>query len=99
MAIRLRFLLPAAIGTLLLTALCIITAQFMFQQQSIMTRVLRENVTSRRAAVDLEECLYDISALLHDNVDDVSALHDRLGSTSESAPRSRGSAGRTGSIS
>ena len=78
LAIRLRFLLPAAIGTVLLTALCIITAQFMFQQQSIMTRVLRENVTSRRAAVDLEACLYDISALLHDNVDEVSALHDRL---------------------
>ena len=62
----------------MLTALCIITAQFLFQQQSAMTSVLRENVTSRRAAVELEECLYDISALLHDNVDDVSALHDRL---------------------
>ena len=78
MAIRLRFLLPAAAGTVVLTALCIITAQFLFQQQSAMTSVLRENVTSRRAAVELEECLYDISALLHDNVDDVSALHERL---------------------
>ena len=78
MAIRLRFLLPAAAGTIVLTVLCIITAQFLFQQQSAMTSVLRENVTSRRAAVELEECLYDISALLHDNVDDVSALHDRL---------------------
>ncbi|MBC7964827.1 MAG: hypothetical protein H7Z17_02785 [Fuerstia sp.] len=76
MAIRLRFLLPAAAGTVVLTALCIITAQFLFQQQSAMTSVLRENVTSRRAAVELEECLNDISALLHDNVDDVSAIHN-----------------------
>jgi two-component system, NtrC family, sensor histidine kinase HydH len=79
LAIRLKFLWPAATGTVLLTALCIITAQIMFQQQSTMTGILRENVTSRRAAVDLEECLYDISALLHDNVDEVSALHHRLG--------------------
>jgi len=43
-----------------------------------MTRVLRENVASRRAAVDLETSLYDISALLRDNVDDVSSLNDRL---------------------
>ena len=77
-AIRFRFLWPAALGTLALTGLCILTAQFLFRQQSTMTSVLRENVTSRRAAVDLEECLYDISALLHDNVDDVSALNDRL---------------------
>jgi len=79
LAIRLRFLLPAAAGTVLLTSLCIIIAQFLFQQQSAMTFVLRENVTSRRAAVDLEECLYDISALLNDKVDDVSALNSRIG--------------------
>ena len=79
LAIRLRFLLSAAAGTMLFTVLCIVTAQFLFQQQTAMTIVLRENVTSRRAAVDLEECLNDISALLHDNVDQVSALHDRLG--------------------
>lgn len=41
-------------------------------------RVFRENVTSRRAAVDPEECLYDIAALLNDEVDDVSALNDRI---------------------
>jgi two-component system sensor histidine kinase HydH len=75
---RMKFLWPAAAVTLLLTMLCIVTAMFLFQQQSAMTRVLRENVTSRRAAVDLEACLYDISALLLDNVDDVSALNDRI---------------------
>lgn len=73
-----RFLLPAAAVTLLLTGLCIVTAMFLFRQQTMMTRVLRENVTSRRAAVDLEECLYDISALLHDDVDDVSSLNERI---------------------
>ena len=77
-AIRMKFLLPAAAVTLVLTMLCIVTAMFLFRQQSAMTSVLRENVTSRRAAVDLEECLYDIAALLHDNVDDVSALNERL---------------------
>jgi two-component system sensor histidine kinase HydH len=75
-AFRMRFLFPAAAGTVVLTMLCIETAQFLFQQQSAMTSVLRENVTSRRAAVDLESCLYDISALLHDNVDNVSSLND-----------------------
>jgi hypothetical protein len=65
-------------GALLLTGLCILIALSLFQQQSAMTQVLRENVTSRRAAVDLETCLYDISALLEDNVDDVSSLNDRL---------------------
>lgn len=65
-------------GALLLTGLCIVIALSLFQQQSVMTQVLRENVTSRRAAVDLETCLYDISALLQDNVDDVSSLNDRL---------------------
>lgn len=74
-----KFLIPAAALTVILTTLCIVTALFLFQQQSAMTRVLRENVTSRRAAVDTEECLYDISALLYDNVSDVSALNDRLG--------------------
>ena len=77
-ASRTKFLVTVIAGTLILTVLCIITAMFLFAQQSAMTRVLRENVSSRRAAVDLEECLYDISALLHDNVDDVSALNDRL---------------------
>ena len=78
MVVRLRFLLPAAAGTVVLTALCIITALFLFQQQSVMTSILRESVTSRKAAVELEASLYEISALLHDNVDDVSGLHDRL---------------------
>lgn len=76
--IRFRFLIPAAIVTLILTVMCIVTALLLFEQQSAMTGVLRENVTSRRAAVDLEECLYDISTLLRNNVDEVSPLNDRL---------------------
>lgn len=62
----------------MLTVMCIITALLLFEQQSAMTGVLRENVTSRRAAVDLEECLYDISTLLKHDVDQVSPLNDRL---------------------
>ncbi len=76
--IRFRFLIPAAIVTLILTVMCIVTALLLFEQQSAMTGVLRENVSSRRAAVDLEECLYDISTLLRNNVDEVSPLNDRL---------------------
>lgn len=76
--IRFRFLIPATIVTLILTVMCIVTALLLFEQQSAMTGVLRENVTSRRAAVDLEECLYDISTLLRNNVDEVSPLNDRL---------------------
>lgn len=77
-AIRLRFLLPAAAATALLTGLCIVTALFLFRQQSAMTSMLRENVTSRRAAVDLEQCLYDISALLRSKSEDVAVLNERL---------------------
>lgn len=75
---RTRFLLLVLAGTLVLTGFCIVTALFLFNQQSAMTRVLRENVSSRRAAVDLEASLYDIQALLQDNVADVSAINNRL---------------------
>ncbi|MBL8814869.1 MAG: hypothetical protein JNL58_02475 [Planctomyces sp.] len=73
-----RLQLPLVMVISCLTALCVITAVFLFQQQSEITDILKENVNSRRASVDLEECLVDITVLLKDHVDDVSALHNRL---------------------
>ena len=48
-----RFLWPVVLVTLCLVALCAFTAVSLFHQQATITRVLRENVSSRRAAADL----------------------------------------------
>lgn len=73
-----RLHLPLVLVISCLTTLCVVTAVFLFQQQSQITDILKENVNSRRASVDLEECLVDLTILLKDHVDDVSALHNRL---------------------
>ncbi len=75
---EMRLHLPLVMVISCLAALCVITAVFLFQQQSEITDILKENVNSRRASVDLEECLVDLTILLKDHVDDVSALHNRL---------------------
>jgi signal transduction histidine kinase len=73
----LRYLWPAALTTLCLVALCAFTAFSLFRQQATLTETLGEAVASRRAAVELQECLLDLLALLKDRVRSVSALHDR----------------------
>lgn len=78
MKIRRHFIIPLLMVPVCLTGLCILTATFLFRQQSTMTEVLRENVSSRRASVDLEACLSDLRVLLIARVENVSALHERL---------------------
>lgn len=73
-----RLQIPLILVVLCLTVLCVVTAVFLFQQQSQVSDILKENVNSRRASVDLEECLIDLAVLLEDHVDEVSALHGRL---------------------
>ena len=72
-----RFLLSVFFITLCLVALCVFTAVSLFRQQSVLAEVLRENVASRRAAVELEECLADLVALENASVETVAPLHDR----------------------
>lgn len=76
-----RFSFPYRIPVLLVSfcfvALCAITAASLFAQQRGINRLLRENVQSQRAAVELEECLLDLIALEDDRVEAVAVLHDR----------------------
>jgi signal transduction histidine kinase len=75
---RLRLLLPVILIALSLITICTITAVSLFNEQATVTRVLRENVESRRAAVELEECLTDLVALENNRIESVSVLHDRV---------------------
>ncbi len=78
MGFRLRYFAPAALAGACLVVLCGVTAVSLFRQQEEVTRVLRENVESRRVAVELEECLTDLIALQNDRVESVAVLHDRV---------------------
>ncbi|MFO0802183.1 MAG: ATP-binding protein [Gemmataceae bacterium] len=75
--LRLRYIGPVLLITCCLVALCAFTAISLLNQQETLSRSLRENVESRRAAVELEECLTDLIALENDRVESVSVMHDR----------------------
>lgn len=74
---RWRFLWPVSLGTLCLVALCASVAISLFHQQATITGVLRENVSSRRAASDLRECLNTLIALESHQIESVADLHTR----------------------
>lgn len=59
-------------------ALCVLTAVSLFHQQEKIAGVLRENVASRRAAGEMEECLNNVITLEDKRIDEVAPLHDRL---------------------
>ncbi len=75
---RFRYLAPVAIITLCLVTLCAVTALSLLREHAGIADVLRENLSSRRAAVELEECLQDLIALEDDHVEKVAVLHDRV---------------------
>ena len=76
-AFRWRFLLPAVFVAVCLFALCVVTAVSLFRQQAAVTEVLRENVSSRRAAADLRGVLNTIVALETNQVEQVADHHAR----------------------
>lgn len=76
--LRWRIFWPVMLATACLVALCVFTAVSLFRQQATIARVLRDNVASRRAAVEMEECLNDLLALENAHVEAVAPLHDRL---------------------
>jgi len=76
-AFRWRFVWPVTLGTLCLVALCAFTAVSLFHQQATITGVLRENVSSRRAAADLRGSLNTLIALETHQVESVADLHAR----------------------
>jgi signal transduction histidine kinase len=75
--VRLTFIWPVALISLCLVALCAFTAAYLLREQIHIAGVLRENVASRRAAVELEECLHALIAQETAHVEEVSALHAR----------------------
>ena len=75
--VKYKFLWPVVLITLCLVTLCAFTALSLFHQQQTNTRVLRENVSSRRAASDLRSCLNLLIALEQNRIESVSELHDR----------------------
>ncbi|HJZ60394.1 MAG TPA: ATP-binding protein [Gemmataceae bacterium] len=75
---RLRFIWPVALISLGLVAMCAFTAAYLLHEQLTIAGVLRENVASRRAAVELEECLHALIAQETAHVEEVSALHTRV---------------------
>ncbi len=77
-ALRFRYLGPVILIALCLVLMCTLTAISLLQQQATVTRVLRENLESRRAAVELEECLTDLVALEDARVETVAVLHQRV---------------------
>src|SRR4051794_33841557 len=76
-ALRWRFLLPAVLVAVCLFALCVVTAVSLFHQQATVTGVLRENVSSRRAAADLRGVLNVVVELEVNEVETVAEHHAR----------------------
>jgi signal transduction histidine kinase len=74
---RWRFVWPVVLATFCLVGLCTFVAVSLFRQQATVHRAVRGDIKSRRAAVELQECLSDILILEHDQNEAVSALHDR----------------------
>lgn len=75
--LRLRHLGPVALVAIALMLTCTLTAASLLDQQAAATQGLRENLDSRRAAVELAECLTDLVALEDAQVEAVAVLHDR----------------------
>lgn len=75
---QLRLVWPVALISLFLLGLCTALAVALFRQQSRLADVQGENISSLRAAADLEESLTDLIALLQVRVEGAVALHGRI---------------------
>ncbi len=75
LAIRVRYLVPVILISLCLAVLSAVTAGSLFTQQAAVTRILRENVSSRRAAAELRGTLNVLVELEHRHVENVSDLN------------------------
>lgn len=74
---RWQFVGPVVLATVCLVALCTFTAVSLLRQQATVHRAIRDDLKSRRTAVELEECLADVLALEQDRVETVAVLHRR----------------------
>ena len=76
--LRWRFFWAVTLSAGCLVVLCVLTAASLFHQQSTLASALRENVASRRAAVEMEECINNLISLEDKRIEEVAPLHDRL---------------------
>ncbi len=74
-----RVLVPVVTVSVCLVVLCAVVAGSLFTQQEAVTRVLRENVDSRRAAAELRGTLNVLVELEHRHVENVADLNDTAG--------------------
>jgi two-component system sensor histidine kinase HydH len=77
MNLRWRYVWPLIFTSFSLVTLCVFSAISLFREHAAIAGTMRENVASRRAATDLEECLHDINVLLQARVESVESLHHR----------------------
>jgi|JI10StandDraft_1071094.scaffolds.fasta_scaffold00437_15 two-component system sensor histidine kinase HydH len=75
--IGIRYLYPVLVAGILLTGLTVYTAVGLLFEQARITRVLRENVSSRAAAADFRGTLNTLVALETNQVEGVSELHSK----------------------
>ena len=76
--IRSWFFWPLVLLALCLLTLCVVVAVSLFRQQATLAEAFRENVSSRKAAGELEECLTDLIALEKEHVETVAPMHERV---------------------
>ncbi len=74
---RWQFVWPVVLATGCLVGLCTFVAVSLFHQQATVHGAMRGDLKSRRAAVELHECLSGILVLERDQVEAVSTLHAR----------------------
>ena len=74
---RWQFVWPVVLATACLVGLCTFVAVSLFHQQATVHGAMRGDLKSRRAAVELQECLNSVLLLEHDQVEAVSTLHTR----------------------
>lgn len=75
--IGIRYLYPVLVAGILLTGLTVYTAVGLLFEQARITRVLRENVSSRAAAADFRGTLNTLVALETNQVEGVAELHSK----------------------
>jgi signal transduction histidine kinase len=74
---RWQFVWPVVLATVCLVGLCTFTAISLLHQQAMVHSAVSGDLKSRRAAVELRECINNVRILEQDQVENVAVLHTR----------------------
>ncbi len=77
MRFQTRILLPICLISTCLLTLSVLAARSLIRQQLTVAELQRENLGSRRVAIELDECLTDLLLMLRDRIADTGKLDDR----------------------